>query len=793
MDSLASKFGIFIAGVVLAKFIPSSFVSLLVFALGILLTLIFEIICFIYYVGITSEEYVPSIQGQRKQSNEACEKFSRSFARSPKKIQMTKFPLERRFTMMQCLCNGSKFMLLHSTSDTTLNDLAGILKEFLTTDKKYANGLVKLGEISILEKIKSKKSMVQLKYFREFCFELGKKYLMDNEDVLESLIQDVNTTNKETAKKYKELTIRYQNAGEKFYSHTNEIQKLTEKLLDLQNSFKKANSDFSEARKDLAQFETLVKKEMKLKKINNEISTIKSQISKLMELMHEESKIFAPRATDIMKDLSLLEKFIGQRYKSYIDTWLSYISRLIEFGLEKIQTLPIESYNQRPSEGRPSLKRTVTYIKNALNKSELAPETPRFKSFFSSFSSADSQNSAFKLVEKKIDKLEDYTTDIVKFFSYLMNIDEDMNKEWLRIINAWNMVENVYIDDPLNEVKNAIADMKSCGKDFRAEIFACVAKCKDFLELVGIYRREALQYDSSVEDNSQAMGKIKDLKEEYRKIVDDVKNRVVLALRVMFENSRNELKRIVEGFEIMDDGVEQLNFNHVAKLHRPKCPYFVVNVEDNEHESSFVKEPEKVGDPESALWLNDLLDAFLSEWKHSPRFISYICRRLKKIYNKDNPDYIGEIEVKDVEIGDEAPEIRDFSQLETDNDLEFFYDFELWFRGDVKIHLDFDLKWSVASLPVSVKVVLRSFYCKLRFFYVPSKTKCSWYSFISEPVHQISIEPVIGKMSKIALSKIPQINTLLANALSRKIRKYVWPNKRSIKIYKGNKSEIPLE
>ncbi|OMJ86446.1 hypothetical protein SteCoe_12026 [Stentor coeruleus] len=793
MDSLASKFGIFISGVVLAKFIPSSFISLLVFALGILLTLIIEIICFIYYVGIASDEYIPNIQGQIKHSNEDCENFSRPFARSPKKIQMSKFPLERRFTMMQCLCNGSKFMLLHSTSDTTLNDLSGILKEFLTIDKKYANGLVKLGEISILEKIKSKKSMVQLKHFREFCFEIGKKYLKDNEDVMENLIQDVNAINKETVKKYKELIIRYQNAGEKFYSYTSDIQKLSEKLLDLQNSFKKANSDFSEARKDLAQFETLVKKEMKLKKINNEVGTIKSQISKLMEHMHEESKSFAPRATDIMKDLSLLEKFIGQRYKSYIDTWLSYITHLIDFSLEKIQILPIESYNQRTSENRPSLKRTVTFLKNTLSKSEIAPETPRFKSFFSSFSSADNQNSAFKHIEKKIDKLEDYTTDIIKFFTNLMSIDEDMNKEWLRIINSWVNVENVYIDDPLNEVKNSIADMKNCGKDLRAEIFACVAKCKDFLGLMGNFRREALQYDSSAEDNSQAMEKIKDLNDEYRKIVDEVKNRVVLALRVMFENSRNEMRKIVESFEIMEDGIENLNFNHAAKLHRPKCPYYVVNVEDNEHESSFVKEPEKVGDPESAVWLNDLLDAFLSEWRYSPRFISYICRRLKKIYNKDNPDYIGEIEVKDVEIGDEAPEIRDFTQLETDNDLEFFYDFELWFRGDVKIHLEFELKWSVASLPVNVKVVLRSFYCKLRFFYAPSQTKCSWYSFISEPVHQITIEPVIGKMSKIALSKIPQINTLLVNALSRKIRKYVWPNKRSIKIYKGNKSDFPLE
>ena len=62
------------------------------------------------------------------------------------------------------------------------------------------------------------------------------------------------------------------------------------------------------------------------------------------------------------------------------------------------------------------------------------------------------------------------------------------------------------------------------------------------------------------------------------------------------------------------------------------------------------------------------------------------------MYNKDNPDYIGEIDVKSVELGNESPEIKDFIRLETDNDLEFFYEFDLWFRGDLKMHLEFELK-----------------------------------------------------------------------------------------------------
>jgi hypothetical protein len=48
-------------------------------------------------------------------------------------------------------------------------------------------------------------------------------------------------------------------------------------------------------------------------------------------------------------------------------------------------------------------------------------------------------------------------------------------------------------------------------------------------------------------------------------------------------------------------------------------------------------------------------------------------------------------------------------------------------------------------------------------------------------------------MNKIALSKFPQINALIVSILSKKIRKYVWPNRRSVKIPKGNKSEFGLD
>lgn len=94
-------------------------------------------------------------------------------------------------------------------------------------------------------------------------------------------------------------------------------------------------------------------------------------------------------------------------------------------------------------------------------------------------------------------------------------------------------------------------------------------------------------------------------------------------------------------------------------------------------------------------------------------------------------------------------------------------------------------------MTVNVKVIFRSLYGRMLLFFTPSERGKSWYSFVAEPAYQISIEPVLGKMNKVALSKFPQLNTFLVSILSKKIRKYVWPNKRSVKIPKGKKIPKP--
>ena len=280
---------------------------------------------------------------------------------------------------------------------------------------------------------------------------------------------------------------------------------------------------------------------------------------------------------------------------------------------------------------------------------------------------------------------------------------------------------------------------------------------------------------------------------KFSNIIENCKENMLKSLYQQNCTMIDSLLSIISLLDKIDDYEPDIQFNRVAKNHRNQCPLYVPDLMDEDITTNPVQEPIKSGSPESAVWLNDLLATFISEWRHSEKFNSYICRRLKKVYNKDNPDYIGEIDVKSVELGNESPEIKDFIRLETDNDLEFFYEFDLWFRGDLKMHLEFELKWSVATILVNVKVILRSFYAKLRFFYTTSSLGSSWYSFISEPVHQISLEPVLGKMNKIALSKFPQINALIVSILSKKIRKYVWPNRRSVKIPKGNKSEFGLD
>ena len=323
MDSVIMKIGIFIVGVSMAKFMPSSLTTLLVFLLGIILTLAIEAGVLYFYVLYKCP--CKFLIHKNSDSEDSANKETPKFIRSSRKMIFNKNILERRLSCIQCICNDSKFEVLVSDSDQMFSELLTNMKELLNNEKKYNSGQIKLGEISIIEKLKSRKSMNFLKNFREFLFETGQKYAKEADNLLNSVIPFISTVEKENKKKYKNLSLSLKNAGEKFCHYSNEIQKLSSKYTEAQIAYKKANDDFNHAKKDLAQFETLVKKEMKVKKINNDIMNIKNQIFKLKELMNDESSLYLEKASEIIKEVVSIDKTKALSYSSFIQTWLKFL------------------------------------------------------------------------------------------------------------------------------------------------------------------------------------------------------------------------------------------------------------------------------------------------------------------------------------------------------------------------------------------------------------------------------------------------------------------------------------
>lgn len=131
--------------------------------------------------------------------------------------------------------------------------------------------------------------------------------------------------------------------------------------------------------------------------------------------------------------------------------------------------------------------------------------------------------------------------------------------------------------------------------------------------------------------------------------------------------------------------------------------------------------------------------------------------------------------------------MSDFTPLSKEGELDFFYEFNLGFEGEVVIDLDFYALLGPAKILVTVKVKLNSFYGRLMLFYTPSDKGKSWYSFADTPALDVTIEPVLGKSNKFELKNYPKIMELIKQGVDKKLKKFIFPKKRSIKIPKGKR------
>lgn len=303
---------------------------------------------------------------------------------------------------------------------------------------------------------------------------------------------------------------------------------------------------------------------------------------------------------------------------------------------------------------------------------------------------------------------------------------------------------------------------------------------KFYNEIVEMLRQD----DDSPKLCESADSSIQNLLRKKEQFTADAKDALYKETYLLLSNSAKAISLIIPLLSARTTPSPLQTFTAEADAHRAECPMYIHSKEFRVQITEINEEIVQDGASESANWLNLLLVAFFEEWTESSKFQRYICRRLKKIYNKKRPSYIGEIEVVKVEMGPSAPQFKDFTKLVTEHQWEFFHEIDVSFIGEIKIELDFQVK-VLTNFHVNIQVVVKSLFGRVQLYYCPSFKAKSWYSFIAEPAVNIGVEPIIGRMNKISLSDYPQVNAFIVNILLRKIPKYVLPNKRSIKIPKG--------
>ena len=659
------------------------------------------------------------------------------------------------------------------------------MKELVQVEKHYGSTLTSIGEVSLFEKIKRKKQSNSWKDLIHILKIVGKEHVEAAEFLSVGLLANLNSVDKEMKTKHKEISSKFKTISSSFVNSVNKLETIQNNLVVAEQNQQKASSVFEHAKKKLDDYQKIAKKEMKLKIISNEILKLKNELESAKDALQEESEKYLPLAEEIVEDYRELQQQKAEQVRSMLQSWIASMEGTASNNYLLWQRVIDSTQDTEPEDS--VLQQGLNQIqKPFLKMSEDLSDNFSFKKLWNkTFKKEVTENQEkAENAKNKLRKISSSLNKLNEVLETMIKAEKNYYQGFMKILENIPGVQELNLDQKWTAVAEGLAQMKESVETYVNSLELEKSKLKQYQVEIS----ELLQtFHKGLNAVAPLENRLKQLEYETESLFEDSKHLVLKALGTKLSETQKGIGSVVhcmdEAEEVLIDG----NFSSRALVHRYECPFYIYEVHSRKSQVDLPAEHVKVGNPESALWLNDLLGVFIKEWSESSRFQTYICRRLKKVYNKNRPSYLGEIEVTGVEIGGQAPEVKNFVPLSKENPEDFYYEFDLLFKGEIRINLEFEIKWSIAKVLVSVRVVAKALYGRMQVYYMISDKGKSWYTFISEPAFQITIEPVLGKMNKLALSKFPQLNSFLVNIMSKKVRKYVWPNKRSVKIPKGKK------
>eukprot|EP00743_Colponemidia_sp_Colp-15_P007839 GILK01008491.1.p1 GENE.GILK01008491.1~~GILK01008491.1.p1 ORF type:complete len:1462 (+),score=358.65 GILK01008491.1:105-4388(+) len=267
----------------------------------------------------------------------------------------------------------------------------------------------------------------------------------------------------------------------------------------------------------------------------------------------------------------------------------------------------------------------------------------------------------------------------------------------------------------------------------------------------------------------------------------DTKKDIIDSQSTLFNMIRDTLRNTTQAVEAIDKYEDTADFSEFIE----DSSIHAIDIASKDHTDvtpdtkyRYHMEPVENGF-EKATWIHFYLKTLLTEWQSSYPFQVYMRRYFHRIYNKTRPAFLSEILVEEINCGLQAPDIRSVTRLKTDSPLEFCCELDVSYRGAFVVVMSFEVwinwpKKHSASVPVKLKITIKTLTGRLRVLLRPHDMGESWYAFVGEPVIKWDLEPVIGEHTQI--KNIPQLSAMLVDKISKSFSKLVLPNRRLMKL-----------
>ena len=628
----------------------------------------------------------------------------------------------RRKTTIPCLCNLPNFQVLCSGSEQIMSELYKNLKALIDNDKNCWTLTEKLSEISVLDRIQHKNNyIVDLLKILTHMSKFNQSEMKELED---SMLFAVKLMEKDVRKSQKHLSEKLKKAGEVYSQELTNMKKFMEKVEKHKRDLATCKVTLEQSTGKPERFDKNLELESKIRIISNKISKNSHRIEISKDNLLKESTSYLETTNKLYSDLLEVNQLKGESHRSNIQCYLTTVHNIWKQSHSELVAL---------AETNNSFSESSRTIEDEGEKTLRKPASllPELKEHF-----------------VKLDSL------IERFAS----IEKEHMQKFVYVFENWDISPDIGIASGYFDFTHAVGMLNDNLQEFQKE-------CEFIKQSLAGYLK-SFSFEASEENLLTQSSNFFDTKK--------------LFLSILLSNYSEKVKIVAAAakyFDTNEEIKEMLSFSKLSDRHANRCPFFTDGIQIDFD----LKAQQK--NTENAQWINSLLEVYIEEWKTSPKFQEYICKKLSKKLNKDNPNFVGNIAVRDFSYSGPAPNIRDFL-CKSDSQFEFNYEVSVSTMGNIQFIVKVPLNFGVLSFEIEAIIRIVEFNGKIRICYTAEGDEQSWYSLAGSPSLNLLVYPRVGN-TWLDVSSIPAVKWIVDKLIMLKLRVYAYPKKRSIKIPKA--------